>query len=342
MRVGSQRGLPAEIGDAQRVGQRDIVERIGAGAGDRAGHVGDAIMDDSVDDIGRLRVGGGMAGLEAAALIDGDIDQHRSGLHRAEHGAGDEVRGGGSGDEHRADDEVRLRDTFGEIGLVGEAGLGARFEVDAEPFEHFGIAVEDGDIRAEAHRHLRGIEADDTAADDAHLAGRDAGDAAEQHAAPAMRLFQRGGPGLNAHAAGDLAHRFEQRQAALTAGDGFIGDTDDAGFQQIGGLFGIGGEVEIGVEDLARTQHGAFDRLWFLDLDHHFGGGEDGRGIADDLGGGSAVMIVTGTDALPCTALDQHTMAVRGQFARAFGRQTDAIFVVLDLAGAADDHARLS
>src|SRR3546814_6244329 len=38
MHVALQSFLPAEVGDAQRVRQGDVVQRIGAGARDRAGH----------------------------------------------------------------------------------------------------------------------------------------------------------------------------------------------------------------------------------------------------------------------------------------------------------------
>ena len=83
MRIGGQRVLPAHARDAQRVRQRDVVERIGAGARHGTGHVGDAIMHDVVDHIGRLGMRGRLARFEATALIDRDIDQHRALLHVA-------------------------------------------------------------------------------------------------------------------------------------------------------------------------------------------------------------------------------------------------------------------
>src|SRR3546814_8779619 len=93
---------------------------------------------------------------------------------------------------YRADDEVGLGDAFGEVRAVRKARLGARFEEGADAFEHFGIAVEDRDVGAEPRRHLRRVEADYAAADDADLARRDAGDAAQERTAAAMRLFKRG------------------------------------------------------------------------------------------------------------------------------------------------------
>ncbi len=164
-------------------------------------------MDNAIDDIGGIGMGGRMAGFETAALINRDIDQHGAFLHGLEHVGADQLGRGGSGDQHGADDEVRVRHAFSEIGTVGKAGLGPCLEIDAEPLQHFGAAVEYGHVRAEARRHLRRVEADDPAADDADLGREHAGHAAEQHAPPAIRLFQRRRARLNRHAPGYLTHR---------------------------------------------------------------------------------------------------------------------------------------
>ena len=247
MRVGFQRRLPAHVRDAQGVGKGDVVERISAGPGDRAGHVGDAVMHHAVDHIGRVGMGGGTAGFKAAALIDRDIDQHRARLHAFQHVTCDQLGRGGAGDQHRADHQFRLADHLFDVGAVGKAGLGPAFEVGAQPLQHFGIAVQNGNVRAKANGHLRCVEAHHAAADHQHPARQHARHAAQQHPAPAVGLFQRGCPGLNAHPACHLAHRLEQRQGVAGAGDGFIGNGRDAGLHQIGCLLWIGGEVEVGI-----------------------------------------------------------------------------------------------
>ena len=48
-----------------------------------------------------------MAGLETAALVDGDVDENGAFLHAFQHFAGDEFRGVCAGDQHRADDDIR-------------------------------------------------------------------------------------------------------------------------------------------------------------------------------------------------------------------------------------------
>src|SRR5258708_7975938 len=87
--IRSQGVLPSTVCDAQRVRERDDVERIGAGPGNCAWHVSNAVMNDFVDDVGRVRMGGGVARLETAALVDGDVDKHRALFHRLEHVSGD-------------------------------------------------------------------------------------------------------------------------------------------------------------------------------------------------------------------------------------------------------------
>jgi hypothetical protein len=71
----------AVVGQGQAEGQGGVVEGFRRGARGGARHVGDAVVDDIVDHIGRVFVGRGVAGLETAALVDGDVDQHRAGLH---------------------------------------------------------------------------------------------------------------------------------------------------------------------------------------------------------------------------------------------------------------------
>ena len=96
--------------------------------------------------------------------------------------------------------------------------------------------------------------------------------------------------------------------------------------------------MEIGVEDLPGTQHRALDRLRFLHLDDHLGGGEDFGGGGDDLRARLDVQIVARADALAGPGLHQHAVAAGGQLMHALGGQPDAIFVVLDLFDGADDH----
>ena len=283
-------------------------------------------------------MGGGFRGLEAAALIDGDVHQHRTGTHELQLFARDQLRRRGARDQHRADHQIGVGQTLFD-GVVGRIDRGQLVAVDlVEIFQAIQRAVEDGDVRIQAHRHARGVDADHAAADHQHFRRLHAGHAAQQHAGATLRFFQRVRAGLDRHASGHFAHRRQQRQAALAIGDGFIGDRCAAGFDQAFGLRRIGREVKIGVQQLAFAQHRDLDRLRFLDLDDHFGATEDFlRGI-DDFGAGLLVHLVRQTDGFSAIALHHHLVAVADEFARAGRSQADAVLVVFDFLGDADQH----
>lgn len=61
--------------------ERGIVERMARCQRHRTWHVGDAVMDDAIDLIGRVVVRGWVRGLEAAALINGHVHEDRCPLH---------------------------------------------------------------------------------------------------------------------------------------------------------------------------------------------------------------------------------------------------------------------
>ena len=157
--------LQALVGELQAVVQRRVVQRVRRGDRHGARHVGDAIVDDAVDLVGRLGMGGGVRGLEAAALVDGDVDEHRALLHARQHLAGDQLRRGGAGDQHGADDDVG-REALLLQRLDGRiAGVDAAVEDVVELAQARDRAVDDGDVGAEADRHLGRMQADDAAAD---------------------------------------------------------------------------------------------------------------------------------------------------------------------------------
>ncbi len=110
------------------------------------------------------------------------------------------------------------------------------------------------------------------------------------------------------------------------------------GLDQIAGLVRIGREMEIGVEDLAFAQHGALDRLRFLDLHDHVGLGEDLGGSRDDHGAGGGIVGVRGADAGARIGLHPDLVALAHGFAHRHGRHADAVFVILDFLRYADEH----
>ena len=70
MHVVRQRLAPTLVGQRECERQSYVVERKGRGAGDRARHVGHAIVNDAVLDVSGIRVRRRARRLSATALID--------------------------------------------------------------------------------------------------------------------------------------------------------------------------------------------------------------------------------------------------------------------------------
>ena len=180
----------------------------------------------------------------------------------------------------------------------------------------------------------------DTAADDNNLPRSDARHATEQHATAAAGPLQRDGAHLDRHAAGDFAHRRQQRQPAAIVGDGLVGNRGAAALEQSLGLRRIGREVQVREQDLPFAQHRAFRRLRLLHLDHHVGRGKHRARVGQHFGTRLAVAVVVATDASAGAALHQHIVAVVRGFTHRRRRHAHAVLVILDFRGHADSHRR--
>ena len=86
------------------------------------------------------------------------------------------------------------------------------------------------------------------------------GHAAQQDAGAALRALERMGAGLDRHASGHLRHRGQQREPAALVGDGLVGDAGRAAGDEVAGLVGVGREVEVGEQHLARVAGGPAPR----------------------------------------------------------------------------------
>ena len=116
----------AVFGDGEQVGQHGLGDGDAGGAAQVGGEVGDAEVGHAVVDESGLGQGGGAAGFDAAALVDGDVDDGGARLHALHHGAGDDVGRAGAGHEHRADHHVGGGHGFGDGVVVGQAGFDSR------------------------------------------------------------------------------------------------------------------------------------------------------------------------------------------------------------------------
>ena len=175
----------AEVGDAQNVREGRVGERERGGVWHRSGHVGDAVVNHAVDNIAGIGVRGGARCLNASTLVDGHIDNDSALFHLGDHGAGNELGRGGSGDEYAADDEIGLPGGAGQVVAVGGKRVEAAGEDIVELAKAIQVHINESDLSAEAECYFGCVGADDAASDDADMGGGNAGDSAEKDAAAA-------------------------------------------------------------------------------------------------------------------------------------------------------------
>ena len=127
--------LPALVGQVDHVRHGGVGQSEGRGTGHGAGHVAHGVADHfaAVDGVleGRLVVIGSAVlggGFDAAALVDGDVNDGGTGLHGLHHGFGDQFRGQSAGDEDGTHEEVGVLGGGGDVEGVGGQGLDAAAE----------------------------------------------------------------------------------------------------------------------------------------------------------------------------------------------------------------------
>ena len=143
------------------------------------------------------------------------------------------------------------------------------------------------------------------------------GHAAEQQAAAAERLLEHERAGLRRDLARDLAHRRQQRQAPARVLDGLVGDAGRAGLDQPARQLGVGREVQVGEEHVARLAAARPRGLRLLDLDDHVGLGEDASASGTIVRALRDVVVVGDRRPSPAPRLHEHLVAVVGQLAHA-------------------------
>ena len=142
------------------------------------------------------------------------------------------------------------------------------------------------------------------------------------------------------HAAGDLAHRGEQRQRVVAKSNRLVGDGDVARRDERVGALARSGQVQVGEEDLvcsgAQTVVLVGDRLFHLQ--QQLALGPDVVGVVDDGRAVGDVVGVSDRRADSGAFFDEHAVTGVAQLSRTRGRQRDPVLVGLDLLGYADDH----
>ena len=335
-------GCGTLVCETEDVGEGGVGEGEGGSIGDGRRHIGDAVMDHAIDEVGGVRVRGGMSGFDAAALINGYVDDDSAFLHLRDHGAGDDLGSRGSGNEDSADDEVGFAGGVGHVVGVGVDALQAAVEDVIEFAEAVEIVVEERNFRTHAERNLGGIGADDASTEDADVARSYPGDAAEKDTSSAMLFFKVRGANLDGHPSGNFRHGSEEGESVGAITDGLVGDAGDLLFEKCVGKGTQGREMEVGKEDESGAEVTVLALDGFLDLDDHVGEAPDVVGRTDDLGSGGLVVVVREGGEGAGFVLDEDGVAGFYEGLDAGGGDTYAAFVVFHFLRDAYDHGCLS
>ncbi len=244
----------------------------------------------------------------------------------------------GPGDEHCPDDEVRagheLVDAVDGRAHGGDAAPVQLVEV-AEPVD---VEVEDRHVGAHARGDHRRMGAGAAGAEHGDPGRWYAGDTADEHPAPALGPLEMVGARLGGHAAGDLAHRGQQRERSRRQLHGLVGDGGRAACEQAGGGVGVGSEVEEREEGLVLAQHGDLMQLRLLHLEDHVGFGEHVGGGGNDASPDRNELRVRERRPGAGSILDDDLVTARSELANADRGDGDPILFRLDLGRYSDAH----
>src|SRR5262249_28946390 len=151
---------------------------------------GDAIMNHIVDHIGWVRMRSRSRGFRTTALVDGDVDDRRAGLHRLHYRGRDQLRSRRARYQDGADYQIgAFANCFDRV-AGRKYGAPAPAQLIGDAPRRTRMAVDDRDGRAQAGADDSRMRAGTPTAEDCDISRRYAWHAAEQHAAPAVHLFE--------------------------------------------------------------------------------------------------------------------------------------------------------
>ena len=295
-------------------------------------------MDYAFLDEDGIVVGSHMAGLAAAALIDGDVYKDRAVLHLRQIFFLEKLGCCAAGNQDRADHEVRVLHGALDIAVCGDQGLDVGAEQVVQFLQALEIDVHDGHIGAHADRDPAGVHADCSAAQNDYVCLGGSGNTGKQNALTAEALLQILGSFLDGKTAGDLAHRRQAGERAVFFLHGLIGHCLHLSGKQGVRLGLVRRQVQIGVEDQTIVEETIFLLQRFLDLDHHLDILPDICCQIDHGGTRCHIFFIRKTGSEAGALLDQDLMA-RGDIGTHIIRcKADSEFIVFNLFDTSDLH----
>src|SRR5215472_5998714 len=105
-RIGFDRRLRTLVGELQNVWEGSVSEGQRRRVGHSTGHVRHAVMDHSVNRVGRIAVGSRLSSLDAPALIDGDVNDYGTTFHVAHRFPSNKLRSSSARNQDATDHKV--------------------------------------------------------------------------------------------------------------------------------------------------------------------------------------------------------------------------------------------
>ena len=274
-------------------------------------------------------MGGSVGSLHTTALVHSHVDDHGTGLHQLQIFLGHQLGGGTTGQQNGTDHQVGLRNGLADVGRAGEQGSDLSGEDIIQVSQTTGAYIHNGDVGTHADGNLGCVGTDGTAAQNHHITALHAGHAAQQNAAAAIGLLQVLCAFLSGHTAGDLTHRSQAGQSAVTTHDGLVSDSSDLSIHQSLGQRGICSQMQVGIEDhtLAEILVLALDGL--LNLNNHLSI-PSALGIGNNHSTSLNIFFIGKTGANTSALLHQNSMAVLNVRTDCTGSQTHSKFVILN------------
>ena len=244
-----------------------------------------------------------MRRLEAAALVDGYIDEYSPFLHQRQHIFGNQLRSSITRNEHRANDDVNGGQFVADVMLGRIEGMDVGRHLRRQLFQSGQRHVGNGDVSSHACGNAGSSLSNRTTAQDEDFSRFHAGHASHQLALAALGLLQVVGTVLRSHTSCHLAHRDKQRQRAVVALHRLVSNTGSSAFQHGMGQFLLAGKMEIGEDHLSLAYQGIFGFDGLFDLDYHVGLAIDILDGGQHLRTHRLVVLVAKSAALPCSML---------------------------------------
>ena len=287
-------------------------------------------------------MGGHVAALSAAALVNSNIHKDSAGFHFLQVFLFEELRGASAGNQDRTDDQVSVFHNALNVAVRGNQRLDMGAEHIVQLFQPLQVHVQDGNVGTHTHSNLASVHPNSSPAEDNHIGFRGSGNTGQQDAFPAETLFQVLRAFLDGKAAGDLGHRSQAGQGAVCFLDGLVGNRLDLALQEGIHLFLVSCQMKVSVKNQTVMEKGIFLFQRFLNLDHHINQMPDIRRVIDQRRTRVHIFIVRETGTNPGSLF--HVNMVAGSHIRfnIVRRQADTEFVILDLFNTADLHSDCS